>query len=103
MVAAKVSAFTLNASFLVAPAGITEVRLESPVRPESDKPLRFFPLISTKDPFYRRGKIVVAQDGENAAKVLKGKFVRFQERLLACMRIRTVKSPATCRSSSKSA
>jgi hypothetical protein len=51
--------------------------------------------MASKDLFYRGRQIVIPRNGENTAKVLEGKLMGFQKGLLACVRVRTVKSSAT--------
>src|SRR5712692_2452133 len=82
MVAPEVAHFAFHAALLIASCRVAELRLETPVRTETDQPLRLFPLMAAQNLLHRALQVVVAQQLEHATKVAKRQLVRFQKGLL---------------------
>src|ERR1019366_7198729 len=82
MVAPEVAHFAFHAALLIAPRRIAELRLKTPVRTETDQPLRLFPLMAAQNLLHRTLQVVVAQPLEDATEVAKRQLVRFQKSLL---------------------
>ena len=94
VVAPEVADLAFHAAFLVAARRVAELRLESPVRTKGDQPVGLFPLMSTQNLLHRALQVVVAQQPEHSAEIMKSPLVRFQKRLLRGVKIRGVKPPA---------
>src|SRR6202522_3244476 len=91
MVAPEITAFPLNAAFLVTLPRRAELGGEPPMRAERQEPHRLLPLIAAQDLAHRARQIVVTQQMENAAEVGESVLVRLEERLLCGVQVSTMK------------
>src|SRR5208283_1103936 len=90
----EIAHFAFHAALLVAARRVAKLRLESPMRTESDQPVGLLALVSAQDLFHRALQVVVAQPPEHSAEIVEGLLMRFQKSLLRGMEIRGVKRPA---------
>src|ERR1700738_618763 len=94
MIPPKLPAFAFHAAFLMSLARRAELRLEPPVRTESNEPCSLLPLMSPQDFLSRTLQVVVTQYAEHPAKISECQLVRFQECLLVGMWIGPMKCAA---------
>ena len=94
MVPPEVAHFAFHAALLVAARRVAKLRLESPVRAKRDQPVGLLALVPAQNLLHRALQVVVAQQPEHSAEIVKGPLVRFQKRLLRGVKIRGVKRPA---------
>src|SRR5712692_845886 len=92
MIPPELPSFAFHTAFLMPLTRRAELRLESPVRTESDEPRRLLPLMAPQDFLYGTLEVVVTQHSEHATKIGERQFVRLQERLLVGVGI----SPMKC-------
>src|ERR1035437_5631931 len=103
MVAAEVTAFSLNAALLMTLAGRAKFGGKAPMRAERHEPHRLLPPVAAQVLAHPTRQIVVAQQPEHAAEIIERMLVRFQERLLRRVQIRPVeRRPAAHRADRKS-
>src|SRR5208337_3037407 len=72
MIPPELPSFAFHPTFFVSFTWRAELRLESPVRTESDESGSFLPLMSPQDFLHRALQVVVAQHSEHAAKMREG-------------------------------
>src|SRR4029077_5767541 len=85
VIPAKVTAFSLHATFFVPFSWCAELRLEAPMRSEGDESGGLLSLVSSQNLLHGTREVVITAESEYAAKIAKRPFVRFQKRLLTCM------------------
>ena len=90
----EVAHLAFHAALLVPTRRVAKLRLESPVRAKGDQPVGLLPLIPAQNLLHRALQVVVAQQPEHAAEIVKGPLVGFQKRLLRGVKIRGVKRSA---------
>src|SRR6266705_4433747 len=91
MVPPELAPFAFYATLFMPFAWRAKLRLESPVRAESNEPRRLLPLMTPQDFLYGALQVVVTQHAEHTAEIGERQFVRFQKRLLVGVRIRPMK------------
>src|SRR5689334_5852476 len=87
------SVLRFHATFFVSFSRCAKRRRETPVRPERDEALGLFPLVAPENLLHRTLEIVETQQAKHPTKIREGQLVCFQKRLLAGVRIGSVKRP----------
>src|ERR1043165_1352541 len=95
MIPAEIPTFFFYAALLIVAPRSAELALEPAVRSEGDETLRLLPLMSPQNLLHRTFQIVEPQQSENSPEMLESQLVRFQESLLAGVRVRSMeRAPA---------
>jgi hypothetical protein len=88
VVAAEVSAFTLNSALFVASGRVAELALKKPVGTEGDEAAGLFALMPAQDALHHALQVIVAKLLEDAAEIAEDHLMSLKKRLLRCMRKR---------------
>src|SRR5262249_46388753 len=94
MIAPEIAHLSFHSAFLIPTRGCAKGCLKAPMRAEGCKPDRFFPLPTAQYLPHCARQVIKAQNSEYSPKIFKGRFVRFQECLLCCTRIGSMKGPS---------